>query len=175
MKYINLLAIVIFISASTNAQNVGIGTNTPTEKLHVNGNIRTTGIKVATGGAPHDLLRIVDSAGTVGYKKGHGAVAINYIIALHGLYPSQSGNNHDNTLVGEIKMFAGNFAPNGWAFCNGQLLPINQNQALFSLLGTMYGGNGQTNFALPDLRGAAPLHFGTSPAGYQWTQGQKTF
>jgi len=53
-----------------------------------------------------------------------------------------------------------NFAPQGWAMCNGQLLPINQNQALFSLLGTTYGGNGQTNFALPDLRGRAPIHVG---------------
>jgi microcystin-dependent protein len=53
-----------------------------------------------------------------------------------------------------------NFAPKGWALCNGQLLPINQNQALFSLLGTTYGGNGQTNFALPDLRGRVPIHEG---------------
>src|SRR5687768_6988896 len=54
-----------------------------------------------------------------------------------------------------------NFAPKGWALCNGQLLPINQNQALFSLLGTMYGGNGQTNFALPNLQGRVPLHIGS--------------
>src|SRR6476646_9028412 len=53
-----------------------------------------------------------------------------------------------------------NFAPKGWALCNGQLLPINQNQALFALLGTTYGGNGQTTFALPDLRGCVPLHEG---------------
>ena len=64
--------------------------------------------------------------------------------------------------LGEILMFAGNFAPRGWALCNGQLLPINQNQALFSLLGTMYGGNGQTTFALPDLRGRRPVHVGGS-------------
>lgn len=57
-------------------------------------------------------------------------------------------------------MFSFNFAPNGWALCNGQLLPINQNQALFSLLGTTYGGNGQTTFALPNLRGRTPIHFG---------------
>lgn len=62
--------------------------------------------------------------------------------------------------MGEIKIISWNFAPQGWAFCNGQLLPINQNQALFSLLGTMYGGNGQTNFALPDLRGQVPIHVG---------------
>jgi microcystin-dependent protein len=63
--------------------------------------------------------------------------------------------------LGEIKMTSFAFAPRGWALCNGQLLPINQNQALFSLLGTQYGGNGQTTFALPDLRGRAPVHRGT--------------
>jgi len=62
--------------------------------------------------------------------------------------------------MGEIKLISWNFSPKGWAFCNGQFLPINQNQALFSLLGTMYGGNGQTTFALPDLRGRAPIHVG---------------
>jgi len=63
--------------------------------------------------------------------------------------------------LGEIKLLACNFAPQGWALCNGQLLPINQNQALFALLGTTYGGNGSTNFALPDLRGRVPIHFGS--------------
>jgi microcystin-dependent protein len=62
--------------------------------------------------------------------------------------------------IGEIKMIPWTFAPKGWAFCNGQLLPINQNQQLFSLLGTTYGGDGQTTFALPDLRGRSPFHFG---------------
>jgi len=62
--------------------------------------------------------------------------------------------------LAEIRLFSFSFAPKGWALCNGQLLPINQNQALFSLLGTTYGGNGQTNFALPDLRGRAAAHFG---------------
>jgi microcystin-dependent protein len=59
---------------------------------------------------------------------------------------------------GEIRIFSLNFAPRSWAFCNGQLLPINQNQALFSLLGTTYGGDGRVNFALPDLRGRVPIH-----------------
>src|SRR5215211_3729839 len=63
--------------------------------------------------------------------------------------------------LSEIRIFSFNFPPKGWAFCNGQLLPINQNQALFSLLGTVYGGNGQTNFALPNLRGRAPMHEGS--------------
>lgn len=62
--------------------------------------------------------------------------------------------------LSEIKIVSFNFAPKGWAQCNGQLLPINQNQALFSLLGTTYGGNGQTNFALPNLQGNVPIHVG---------------
>ena len=62
--------------------------------------------------------------------------------------------------ISEIRMFAGNFAPAGWALCNGQLLPISQNTALFSLLGTNFGGNGQTTFALPDLQGRSPMHWG---------------
>ena len=65
--------------------------------------------------------------------------------------------------VAEIRMFAGNFPPTGWALCNGQLLPINQNTALFSLLGTTYGGNGVSNFALPDLRDRSPIHFQQGP------------
>lgn len=63
--------------------------------------------------------------------------------------------------LSEIKIFSFNFPPKGWALCNGQLLPINQNQALFALLGTTYGGNGQTNFALPNLRGRVPIHTGS--------------
>jgi microcystin-dependent protein len=62
--------------------------------------------------------------------------------------------------LGEIRICSFNFAPKGWAMCNGQFLPINQNQALFSILGTTYGGNGQTNFALPNFRGRIPMHWG---------------
>jgi microcystin-dependent protein len=65
--------------------------------------------------------------------------------------------------IGEIMLISCNFPPKGWAFCNGQLLPINQNQALFSLLGTNYGGDGRVTFALPDLRDRVPLHFGQGP------------
>ena len=65
--------------------------------------------------------------------------------------------------VGEIRMFAGNFAPRGWAFCDGQLLAVSQNDALFSLLGTIYGGDGRTTFGLPDMRGRVPIHAGSGP------------
>ncbi len=64
--------------------------------------------------------------------------------------------------VGEIRMFAGNFAPAGWMFCEGQLLPISENETLFQLIGTTYGGDGQSTFALPDLRGRLPIHMGNS-------------
>jgi microcystin-dependent protein len=74
--------------------------------------------------------------------------------------------------IGEITLFAGNFAPRNWAFCNGQILPISQNTALFSILGTTYGGNGQTTFALPDLRGRVPIHQGQGPGLSFYNLGQ---
>jgi len=85
-------------------------------------------------------------------------IGINHVIALQGVFPAR---NSSNPLLAEIMLFAGNFAPRGWAFCDGQLLPIVQNAALFSLLGTTYGGDGRTTFALPDLRGRTAIHPGT--------------
>ena len=67
--------------------------------------------------------------------------------------------------IGEIRMFAGNFAPAGWAFCDGQLMPISQNDAMFVLIGTTYGGDGESTFALPNLQSRVPMHFGTGPDG----------
>lgn len=75
--------------------------------------------------------------------------------------------------VAEIRIFAGNFAPRGWAFCNGQLLPIAQNTALFSLIGTTYGGDGRTTTALPNLEGRAPMHPGRGPGLTDRRLGQK--
>lgn len=75
--------------------------------------------------------------------------------------------------MGEVVLFAGNFAPRGWAFCEGQLLPISQNTALFSLLGTTYGGDGRTTFGLPDFRGRLAIHAGRGPGLQQWRLGQK--
>ncbi len=74
--------------------------------------------------------------------------------------------------VGEIRMFGFGFAPQGWALCNGQLLPINQNQALFSLLGTTYGGDGRTTFALPDMRSRVPVCQGQGPGLSSYAEGQ---
>jgi microcystin-dependent protein len=74
--------------------------------------------------------------------------------------------------VGEIRMFGGNFAPQGWAFCNGQLLAISENEVLFNLIGTTYGGDGQSTFQLPDLRGRVPINQGQSPGTSNYTIGQ---
>lgn len=87
-------------------------------------------------------------------------LTINCSIALQGTFPSR---NSTNPYVGEISLYGFNFPPRGWALCNGQLLAVSQNSALFSLLGTTYGGDGRTTFGLPDLRGRAPIHFGQGP------------
>lgn len=76
--------------------------------------------------------------------------------------------------LAEVRIVGFNFAPRGWAFCDGQILPINQNQSLYSLLGTTYGGDGKTSFALPDLRGRVPIHVGRSNGGADHRLGQKS-
>jgi microcystin-dependent protein len=74
--------------------------------------------------------------------------------------------------VGEIRMFGGSFAPAGWAFCDGQLMPISENDVLFTLIGTTYGGDGQQTFGLPDLRSRIPVHVGTGPDGIAYQLGE---
>jgi microcystin-dependent protein len=96
-------------------------------------------------------------------------LALNYSIALYGIFPSR---NSADPFVGEIGLFGFSFPPKNWALCNGQLLPINTNQALFSLLGTNYGGNGTTNFALPNLQSRVPIHFGQGPGLSLYNLGQ---
>ena len=96
-------------------------------------------------------------------------LGVNYCIALFGLYPSRNLE----PFVGEIMMVGFNYPPIGWALCDGQLLSISQNDALFSLLGTIYGGDGRTTYGLPDLRGRVPLHPGTGPGLTNRTLGQK--
>jgi microcystin-dependent protein len=89
-------------------------------------------------------------------------VRLEYCDALRAANLYQEGDYEMDPFVGQILMVAFNFAPNGWALCNGQILPIYQNQALFSLLGTQFGGNGTSTFALPDLQGRVPVHMGNS-------------
>jgi len=74
--------------------------------------------------------------------------------------------------VGEIRMFAGNFAPNGWMFCEGQALPISENEVLFQLIGTTYGGDGEETFNLPNLASRVPIHMGTGPDGNTYQIGE---
>lgn len=97
-------------------------------------------------------------------------IGIYHIIALQGIYPSR---NALDPFLAEIIMFAGNFAPRGWAFCDGQLLPIASYSALFSLVGTIYGGDGRTTFALPDMRGRTAIHPGQGPGLSRRTVGEK--
>ena len=166
-----------------NISNNGTGSGLT---LDNSGNEILTGKVTATGatlsgsssGNAYDYLMKSNAAGDVGSRRGFGALGLNYIIATAGTYPTSGGSSglYGVTLVGEIKLvaFVGGSAlpPTGWALCNGQLLPINQYTSLFALLGTTYGGNGNSNFALPDLRGAVPVGAGTPTAGNAWTAGQ---
>lgn len=130
--------------------------------------------------AAHD--HTVPGGGVTGSTGGNAPVnndqpslALNYLIALTGIFPprdSGGGFNPDTQTLGQIVEFAGNYAPGGWAFANGQLLPISQNQALFSLLGTMYGGDGRTTFALPDLRGRTLVGAGIDDFGVDYFVGE---
>jgi microcystin-dependent protein len=94
---------------------------------------------------------------------GAGLLALAGRPALPGGDQARAATAGTDSFIGEIMMFAGNFPPQNWAFCDGQLLPIAPNTALFSLIGTYYGGDGQTTFALPDLRGRLPMHTGSGP------------
>lgn len=103
------------------------------------------------------------SLGSVGGYQPHNNMqpylAVNYIISIYGIYPSP-GSSGDSSAMGEVRWVAFNFAPKGWEMCNGQMMDINANQALFSLLGTTYGGDGRVNFGLPNLRGKVAIHQG---------------
>jgi len=90
-------------------------------------------------------------------------VVLSAVMASSVLSMPMAANAGMEPFIGEVQWFAGNFAPRGWALCDGQLLPINQHQALFSILGTTYGGDGRTTFALPDVRGRALVHAGNGP------------
>ena len=94
-------------------------------------------------------------------------LAVNYCIALQGIFPARN-----DPFVSQIQIFPFNFPPRGWAFCNGQILAISQNTALFSLLGTTYGGNGISNFALPNLQGRTPVNFGQGPGLSNYDEGE---
>ena len=117
----------------------------------------------------------------IGETGGNGAhanvqpyLAMRYVLATQGQYPSRDGfQDQGEPFMGEIRAFGFGKVPSGWASCDGQLLPIIQNQALYTLLGTTYGGDGKTSFALPDLRGRSPLGFGQGPGLSAYVMGQK--
>jgi microcystin-dependent protein len=155
------------------AQNVGIGKTNPTERLDVNGTLKATNVIITGSGSRSDLLK-KGGADSIVFSKGHNGLGLNYIIAIQGIYPAPDAGGYNEPFLGEIRLFAGNFPPKGFAFCQGQLLPINQNQALFSLLENRFGGNGTTTFALPDLRAAVPVGIGAKGPETPWALGERS-
>ena len=132
-------------------------------------------IEMNIGGAPNDFIITNDVNGKLAPKKGHGAMGLNYIIATHSsaTYPTPDDGDHTTgiynvTLIGEIKLFAGTNAPDGWKFCQGQTLLVANYGILFGIIGTIYGGDGVNNFSLPDLRGAVPVQIGSRAGSTSW-------
>jgi microcystin-dependent protein len=118
-----------------------------------------------------DLVLTTNNTGSgVPIQNMQPSLVLNWCIALQGLFPSR---NSASPFIGEIQLYGFNFAPRGFATCSGQLLPISSYAALFSLLGTMYGGDGRTTFGLPDLRGRTPISFGQGAGLTNRVQGQK--
>ncbi|MCP4123361.1 MAG: hypothetical protein GY751_16535 [Bacteroidetes bacterium] len=115
-------------------------------------------------------VAIGNAGGGQSFDNRQPFLGLYHIVALQGVFPSR---NSANPFLAEVIMFAGNFAPRGWAFCDGQLLSIAQNTAVFSLLGATYGGDGRTTFGLPDLRGRVAIHPGTGPGLSPVTLGQR--
>jgi microcystin-dependent protein len=172
---------MIVIDATTGAQMSWTGTTwstvaagnplTATAPLSVS----TNTIKINAGTAAGDLLSWdgINWVNTLPAVQ-HFSISVdnhqpylvnNYVIGLFGIFPSQS--DASTPYIGEIYLMGCNFAPTGFALCNGQLLPISQYVALFNLIGTTYGGDGQTTFALPNLQGRVPIHMGNNgTSGY---------
>jgi Phage Tail Collar Domain len=169
-----ILCFILFICRAW-SQNVGVGTTTPTEKLDVDGKIKMTGLAITTGGSPYDFLQKNSASGQVGFKKGHGGLAIHYIICVQGCSVPSATMQVQGPYLSEIRVFVGDFSPPGWMFCEGQVLLKSEYEPLFPLLLGTYGGNGTTTFGLPDLRSAVPVGSGTSTVGNTWTRGFKAY
>jgi microcystin-dependent protein len=137
----------------------GADINLPTA---VDGNLITYDGTNWVAATPQDAVKITiaNAGGNQSFNNRSPYLGLNYLIALEGIFPSR---NSYQPFIGEIMLFGGNFVVTDWAFCDGQLLAIMSNTALFSILGTTYGGDGRTTFALPDLRGRSAIHVGTGP------------
>lgn len=174
MKLI-LFAVALLLINVSYSQNIGLGVSNPTEKLEVNGKLRTDSITIVTGGSQTDFLIRSNAQGVIGFRKGHGGLALNFIICYAGTIPTTTGSNHSSgPYIGDIRMFAGDYAPQNWLLCNGQFLKKDSAAyiALYSIIGNTYGST-DTNFAVPDLRGLVPVGVGTAPAGYIWNRAQR--
>ena len=162
------------------AIHAGTGPGLSNRRLGQKGGAEQVTLTQAQMPSHNHTLSLGGATGNTGGSQPHENMqpyqVVNYVIALHGLFPSPSGGPvaaGADPFIGEIGMFGGTFAPRNWALCNGQLLSISQNTALFSILGTTYGGDGQTTFGLPDLRGRAAVHEGTGPGLSNRPLGQK--
>lgn len=141
----------------------------------VSGSTISTGNLVITSGGESGDFMMKEGTGT-GFRKGHGAQGLNYIICIGGTAPTTGGPTPASApLLGEVRMWAGTTAPSGWAFCHGQLLPVASYTGLFAVIGTYYGGNGTTTFALPDLKGATAVGQGVPASGQTWTIGERSY
>ena len=143
-----------------NGGNVGIGIIFPQARLDVSGSIKGSSLTLTTGGNTADFLVKSNASGQVGFRKAHVGLGLNYCIAIEGTFPSSSPPTvTGETYISEVGLFSGYQIPSGWVWCDGQMLSATApgNAALFALIGTTYGGDGVTTFAVPDLRDAVPV------------------
>ena len=164
MKFSLLFATGLLLYTFCFSQDAGIAATSASEKLLVAGTTKTNIRTISTGGNSSDFLIKSNPEVQVSSRKEHPGLGVNYIIALEGAFPAQGPPQVQGTIIGEIKIFTGGYAPYGWAFCHGQLLPVGDYPVLFQLIGTTFGGDGRKNFGLPDLRSAVPV--GVGSGGY---------
>lgn len=171
------------------------GTGSGLTTRNLGGDYGVNDVTLSSSQMPQHAHKLLPTSNDTGNAGGSSAIenlqpstGLNYIIALQGVFPSRDGSGSGDEdfpedggsggasepLLGQISLFGGNFAPTGWAFLDGQVLQISQNLALFSVLGTTYGGDGQSTFALPDLRGRVPIGFGQGPGLPNYSLGQET-
>ena len=166
---INLFILLFLTSIQYSfCQNVGIGTDAPAEKLDVIGTVKMNSLKIATGGTDLDFLIKSNSSGQVGFRKGHTAQAVNFIICMEGSIPN-ADEYTTPPYLGEIKLIAGEVAPRGWVFCHGQYVLVSHYPQLFDLIGFKYGNLGTQAFRLPNLKDTAPVG-----AGDNWLLGTRS-